>query len=139
MLEEETIFDNLSDIGPSQSGLELIYTRLHLSHKSLTQIQAVSKYQQLQHVDLSHNSIHDVTPLGNLHNLLSLDMSHNKIKVNMPRSPPPPPPPPPPPTHTQEFANGFMPQNPPIFLNYKFTNRHKVKQLTQRLCYIGMA
>ena len=81
MLEEETIFDNLSDIGPSQSGLELIYTRLHLSHKSLTQIQAVSKYQQLQHVNLSHNSIHDVTPLGNLHNLLSLDMSHNKIKV----------------------------------------------------------
>ena len=82
MLEEDTIFDNLSEIGPSQSGLELIYTRLDLPHKSLTEIQAVSNFKQLQHIDISHNSICDVTPLGSLHNLLSLDISHNEIKVN---------------------------------------------------------
>ena len=86
MLEEETVFANLSEIGPSQSGLDLIYTRLDLSQNSLTEIQAVSKFKQLQHIDLSHNAIHDVTALGHIHNLLSLDISHNNIKVNYNRT-----------------------------------------------------
>ena len=81
MLEEDTIFENLSDIGPSQSGLQLIYTRLDLSSRSLSQIEAISNFKQLQHIDVSFNLIHDVTPLLHLHNLLSLDASHNKINV----------------------------------------------------------
>lgn len=82
MLEEDTIFENLSDIGPSQSGLHLIYTTLDLSNRSLSQIETISNFKQLQHIDISYNLIQDLTPLLHLHNLLSLDASHNEIKVH---------------------------------------------------------
>ena len=83
MLDVETVLENLSEIGPSQSGLGFVYTTLDVSHKKLTDIHSVSSFKQLQHINLAHNCIEDISPIAKLHYLTSIDLSYNQLKVGV--------------------------------------------------------
>uniref|UniRef100_UPI00254139FF leucine-rich repeat and guanylate kinase domain-containing protein n=1 Tax=Euleptes europaea TaxID=460621 RepID=UPI00254139FF len=88
VLDEETVAENLHNLGHSAPGTEHVYLNLSLTDRLLSDVSVLSKYVHLEKLDLSHNRITDLSCVSHMPYLLDLDVSHNELTTYFDFNPP---------------------------------------------------
>nr|XP_033813435.1 leucine-rich repeat and guanylate kinase domain-containing protein isoform X3 [Geotrypetes seraphini] len=88
VLRAEAVAEGLSVLGRSGSGTEQAYLNLILQGGNLTNVQILSEYVYIQHLDLSYNNITDLSCISHMPYLIELNVSNNELDTYFDFKPP---------------------------------------------------